>query len=64
MNLYKADMGWEGGFVCVADTLEDAKRKLREHCERQLYNDHWIEECSTSLVEFPLTAVVELRGDT
>lgn len=64
MNLYRVDMGWEGGYALIADNLQDAQRKLREYLTPQNMYPIWVEATIADIEELPITAVVEFRGDS
>lgn len=64
MNLYKVDLGWEGGYALVADSYQDAQRKLREYLTPLYPYPVWVESVVADLEELPITTVVEFRGDS
>lgn len=64
MNLYTSDQGWEGGVALVADSLEDAERKVREHYAGRNYYSGWVKYVVECLVEHPITSVIDFQGDS
>jgi hypothetical protein len=62
MKLYMVDDGWQGATILIADNLADARAKLHQLCVEKGYGSKWAELCD--IVEYPITAILEPRGDS
>lgn len=63
MKMFKLDFGWEGAYICVADSRDIAANKFVELYRKEFNQpDYSVDECLSEISEYSLYDIVSTCG--